>query len=41
MMSVIAVLLVINALRLHEDSITESNGEAEKLARLASSWTGR
>ena len=41
MMSVIAVLLVINALRLHEDSITESSDEAQKLARLASSWTGR
>jgi hypothetical protein len=41
MMSVIAVLLVINALRLHEESIPESSDEAQKLARLASSWTGR
>jgi len=41
MMSVIAVLLVINALRLHEESIMESNDDAAALGKLASSWTGR
>ncbi len=41
MMSVIAVLLVINALRVHEESMTECDDEAATMARLASSWTGR
>ncbi len=41
MMSVIAVLLVINALRLHEEGIMEVNEDAAALAKLASSWTGR
>jgi putative membrane protein len=41
MMSVIAVLLVINALRLYEEAKTEVNEDAAALARLASSWTGR
>lgn len=41
MMSVIAVLLVINSLRLHEELTMEVNDDAAALARLASSWTGR
>jgi|GEM_PF-322080 putative membrane protein len=41
MMSVIAVLLVINALRLHEEATTETDDAAAALAKLASSWTGR
>jgi putative membrane protein len=41
MMSVIAVLLVINALRVHEESTMEVNDDAAALAKLASSWTGR
>jgi putative membrane protein len=41
MMSVMAVLLVINALRLHEESTMEANDDAAALAKLASSWTGR
>jgi len=41
MMSVIAVLLVINALRLHEESIAEEDEDAVALAALAKSWTGR
>jgi putative membrane protein len=40
MMSVIAVLLVINALRLHEETTSE-DGDAAALAALAKSWTGR
>jgi putative membrane protein len=41
MMSVIAVLIVLNALRFHEDSMTESDHDAAALATLASRWTGR
>ncbi|MFZ3238777.1 MAG: cytochrome c oxidase assembly protein [Stellaceae bacterium] len=41
MMSVVAVLLVINALRLHEESTMETGDDAVALAKLASSWTGR
>jgi putative membrane protein len=41
MMSVIAVLLVINALRVHEESTMEVSDDAAALAKLASSWTGR
>jgi putative membrane protein len=41
MMSVIALLLVINALRLHEESITETDDDASSLAALSSRWTGR
>lgn len=41
MMSVVAVLLVLNALRLHEDSITEIDDDASSLSALASGWTGR
>jgi putative membrane protein len=41
MMSVVAVLLVINALRLNEEAAMETNSDAAALAKLASSWTGR
>lgn len=41
MMSVVAVLLVINALRLNEEATLETSGDAAALAKLASSWTGR
>jgi putative membrane protein len=41
MMSVIAVLLVLNALRLHDESKAETVDEASSLAALASRWTGR
>lgn len=41
MMSVLAMLLVVNALRVHEDSITETNDEARYLAELSKRWTGR
>lgn len=41
MMSVIGVLLVLNALRLTEGSTTEMNDDASSLAALASRWTGR
>ena len=41
MMSVIAVLLVLNALRKHEDTIKETDDDASALAAFASRWTGR
>ena len=41
MMSILAVLLAINALRIHEDSITETDEDASSLATLSKSWTGR
>jgi putative membrane protein len=42
MMSVIAVLLVLNFLRLHEESTTESLDEDSRaMVTLSSSWTGR
>ena len=41
MMSAIAVLLVINALRLHEEAASEEEGNGAALAALAKSWTGR
>jgi putative membrane protein len=41
MMSVIGVLVVLNALRLHEESAKEDDQNAASLATLSSSWTGR
>jgi len=41
MMSVIAVVLVVNALRIHEESTTETDHDAAILAEMAKSWTGR
>jgi putative membrane protein len=41
MMSVLAVILVINALRLHEESLAEEDEDAASLAALSSRWTGR
>ncbi|HZB92779.1 MAG TPA: cytochrome c oxidase assembly protein [Stellaceae bacterium] len=41
MMSVVGVVLVLNALRVHEDSITETDHDAASLAALSRSWTGR
>ncbi len=41
MMSVIAVLLVLNMLRIHEESTTEKKNDASDMAALASRWTGR
>jgi putative membrane protein len=41
MMSVIGMLLVINALRIHEDSTREADPNAASLAALSSRWTGR
>jgi putative membrane protein len=41
MMSVIGVILVVNALRLHEDTIKETDDDAAALAALAKRWTGR
>jgi putative membrane protein len=41
MMSVIAVVLVLNALRLHEESIVEASPDAAALGKLAGRWTGR
>jgi len=41
MMSAIAVLVVINALRLDEEATSEANGDGAALAALAKSWTGR
>ena len=41
MMSVIGVLVVINVLRMHEESTMEVSDEAAALARLTTSWTGR
>lgn len=41
MMSAIAVLLVINALRLHEEATSEADADGAALAALAKSWTGR
>jgi putative membrane protein len=41
MMSVVGVLVVLNALRLHEESKPETNDEASSLAALSSRWTGR
>lgn len=41
MMSVVGMLLVINALRVHEESITETDPNAASLAALSSRWTGR
>jgi putative membrane protein len=40
-MSVLGVLLVLNALRLHEERTTEDNDEAATLAALSVRWTGR
>ena len=41
MMSALAILLVINALRLHEEKTAATGEAAAALASLASSWTGR
>ncbi len=41
MMSVVGVLLVLNALRRHEDSTKDTDDDASALAALASRWTGR
>ena len=41
MMSVLAVILVINALRLHEESLAEEDEDAASLAALSRRWTGR
>jgi len=41
MMSAIAVLVVINALRLDEEATSEANGDGAALAALAKSWIGR
>lgn len=41
MMSVVGMLVVLNALRLHEDSIKEVDKNAASLAALSSRWTGR
>ncbi len=41
MMSAMAVLLVINALRLHEEATSEDDADGAALAALAKSWTGR
>jgi putative membrane protein len=41
MMSVIGVILVVNALRLHEETIKETDDDAAALAALAKRWTGR
>lgn len=41
MMSVIAMLLVLNALRRQEDSREETDDDAASLAALAREWTGR
>ena len=41
MMSAIAVLVVINALRLDEEATSEANGDGAALVALAKSWTGR
>ncbi|WP_165779821.1 cytochrome c oxidase assembly protein [Mesorhizobium sanjuanii] len=41
MMSVVGMLVVLNGLRLHEDSIREVDKNAASLAALSSRWTGR
>jgi putative membrane protein len=41
MMSVLGVILVINALRLHEESLAEEDEDAASLAALSRRWTGR
>lgn len=41
MMSAIAVLLVVNALRVHEEAAGDGDPEGARLAALAKSWTGR
>jgi putative membrane protein len=40
MMSVVALLLVINALRLHEEATNEADRDGTALGALAKSWTG-
>ena len=40
-MSALAVVLVLNAMRLHEEATTASADQASPLAALASRWTGR
>ena len=41
MMSAIAVLLVVNKLRVHEEATGEDDPDGARLAELAKSWTGR
>ncbi len=41
MMSVLGLLLVINALRLHEEATNENDPDGGALGALAKSWTGR
>lgn len=41
MMSVVGVLLVLNALRIHEESTESDDDGARAIAQLASHWTGR
>jgi putative membrane protein len=41
MMSAVAVLLVVNALRVHEESTRETNHDAAALAEISRAWTGR
>lgn len=41
MMSIAALMLVLNALRIHEESITETDDDAASLAELSRRWTGR
>ncbi len=41
MMSVIGLLLVVNALRLHEEATSETDRDAAAVAAAAKSWTGR
>ena len=41
MMSALAVLLVVNNLRLHEEAAGEDDPDGAGLAKLAKSWTGR
>lgn len=41
MMSAVAVLLVLNAMRINEDKTTETDSDAARLADITRSWTGR
>ena len=40
-MGAVAVVLVLNAMRLHEEATTISDDEGARIAALASRWTGR
>jgi putative membrane protein len=41
MMSALAVVLVVNALRIHEETTRETDHDAAALAEMAKGWTGR